>query len=263
MKKYFLAILCVGFFGMSFAQDTNISWNVAQNIVKPGEIKIITQDLWSDNMTDLQNIQSRFCDDNKVTKDLKMVIRPWQRKEICIAFANKSDKSVDISFWFSEGIFGEKWPTCLLDMSTTNDFSKHIIHNTLTGITIPASGTVIEKFTYLAPRSASGNIFGCFGYQINQPETIKEGNMFLIVPRKVWYIYINILWSVYNFWRRDDMKDVYVSNKAMILKVLIGILAVWLIISIAQTSKKNKKEQTNTKKENKETKEQPIHHKKK
>ena len=59
------------------------------------------------------------------------------------------------------------------------------------------------------------------------------------------------------------MKDVYVSNKAMILKVLIGILAVWLIISIAQTSKKNKKEQTNTKKENKETKEQPIHHKKK
>ncbi|MEI8008526.1 MAG: hypothetical protein WCI00_03775 [bacterium] len=70
-------------------------------------------------------------------------------------------------------------------MSTTNDFSKHIIHNTLTGITISASGTVIEKFTYLAPRSASGNIFGCFGYQINQPETIKEGNMFLIVPRKV------------------------------------------------------------------------------
>ena len=264
MKKYFLAILCVGFFGISLAQEANISWNIAQNVVTtPGKTKIITQDLGSDSMTKLQNIQSRFCNDDKITKDLKMVVRPWQRKEICIAFANQSDKPANISFWFTEWTFGEKWPVCQLDMSTSNSFAKHIINNTRTWITLPASGAIIEKFTYLVPRAASGNMFGCFGYQINQQETIKDGNMFLIVPRKVWYIYINITWSVYNFWRRDNMKDVYAGNKAIILKILIGILAIWLIISIIQTSIKDGKEQANKKKEIKEIKWQPPHQKKK
>ena len=50
------------------------------------------------------------------------------------------------------------------------------------------------------------------------------------------------------------MKDVYAGNKAIILKILIGILAIWLIISIIQTSIKDGKEQANKKKEIKEIK---------
>ena len=61
------------------------------------------------------------------------------------------------------------------------------------------------------------------------------------------------------------MKDIYANNKAMILKVLIGILAIWLIVSIVQTNNKNKNKnkngQANKKKEAKEN--TPTHHKKK
>ena len=241
MKKYFLIVLCILFFGISFGQDSNISWNVTDNMVTPGETKKITQDLGSDNMTDLQKIQSRFCNDEKITKDLKLFVRPWQRKEICIAFANQSDKPISLLFWFSEGTFTKEWgPVCKSDIEQ-NNFSKHIKNSTITWITIAASGTNIQKFTYVASKNASWNIFGCFGYQIAQQEKIKEGNMFLIVPRKVGYISINIIWSVYRFWRRDDIKDVYTLHKSSILKGIVAILALWIIVSIFQTAKKKEK----------------------
>jgi len=79
-------MVLVGFFGLSLAQETNIS---SDNKVTPGETKIITQDLGSESMLDLQKIQSRFCNDEKTTKDLNIFMRPGQRKEICVAFANQ------------------------------------------------------------------------------------------------------------------------------------------------------------------------------
>lgn len=242
MKKYILTLVFVGFFGMSFAQETNISWNVIENTVTPGETKIITQDLGSENMIYLEKIQSKFCNDEKLTKDLKLSMRPGQRKEICVAFANTSDEPINIVFWFSEGTFTKEWgPVCQGDMSTSNSFSKYILHNETTWARIPATGTMMQKFTYMAPKNASWNLFGCFGYQIGKQEKIKEGNMFLIVPRKVGYISINITWSVYNFWRRDDIKDIYTLNSSSILKTIIAILGLWIIITIIQISTKKEK----------------------
>lgn len=247
MKKYILTILLLAFFGMSFAQETNTSWSIIDNIVTPWETKTIVQDLGSENMIELDKIQSRFCNDDKVTKDLKVSMRPGQRKEICVAFANQSDSPINILFWFSEGTFTQEWgPVCQADTNKENGFAKYISQNELTWTTIPASGMVIQRFTYIAPKNASWDIFGCFGYQMGKQEKIKEGNMFLIVPRKVGYIYINLTWSVYNFWRRDDTKDIYTRNSSSILKGIIAILGLWIIITIIQIS--SKKEKINKKK---------------
>jgi hypothetical protein len=77
--------------------------------------------------------------------------------------------------------------------------------------------------------------------KVNKQEQIKPGAMFLIVPRKVGYIYINATWSVYNFGRLDDIKNVYISNRSIILKIIIGILAIWIVMSIITIGKKGKK----------------------
>lgn len=235
MKKYIWTILLVGCIGVSFAQNT---WTKPDNFVQPGEKKVVTQDLGSENMSDLQAIQSRFCNDDVVTKDLNVSLRPWQRKDICVVFSNQSSEPKDITFWFSEGVLKDWAPICQSDMTTGNTFAKYIVNDTTTGITLPVSGSIVQKFTFVAPKNASWNVFWCFWYQMSQQEKIKEGNMFLIVPRKVGYMYVNITWDAYNFGRRDDMKYSYTTNKSMILKVIIAILAVWLVVTIVKTDKK-------------------------
>lgn len=242
MKKYFLMILVIGFLGISFAQETSDSWTTAENYVQPGETKIITQDFNSDSMDDIQNIQSRFCNNEEMTKDLDLSMRPWQKKDICVAFANKSDQPINILLGFSEGILKDWAPMCDADMTDKNEFSKYILWNPTTWIVIPASGYIIQRFTYMTPKTASGNMLGCIGYKINRQEQIEPGKMFLIIPRKVGYIYMNITWSVYQFWRRDEIKYAGITNKKPILIVIIAILAIRLGATIFKTTKKKKKQ---------------------
>lgn len=241
MKKCFLLVLLIGIFGISFAQDTGNSWSDEENYVRPGETKIITQDLNSDNIAELQKVQARFCNDKKATKDLKLRMRPWQREDICVVLANQSDKPTSVLFWFSKGILKNWAPICDADMTAQNEFAKYILWNTTTWIMIPASGSIIQTFTYVAPTTASWDMLGCIGYKINKQEQIEPGKMFLIVPRKVGYIYLNITWSVYQFWRRDDMKYGVAANKSGILKIITAIIAVWLAVTIFQTTKKKEK----------------------
>lgn len=232
MKKYIWIFVLFCSISNVFAQQSSISWkNIDNNTIT----KSVTQDLYSDNITDLNNIQSMFCNDSKITKDLTIDLRPWQRKNICIVFINKSNISIPLSFWFSDTIVNnEGLLTCDV---TKNTFSKSIKNNIITWIIIPVSWTIIQNFTYISSKNTSWNINGCFGYQIDKQEKIKDGNMFLIIPRKVWFIYINITWSVYNFWRRDDIKE----SKNTIFKFIAGVLSVWIIITIFQKDKKKDK----------------------
>ena len=204
----------------------------------PWKINTVNQDLRSDNLADLESIQSMFCNGQKLTKELQLQIRPWETKDICVILFNNSSSSIELLFWFTEWVINTDWAeTCKADMSNKNEFSKFIINNPTTWITLHASGTSIQKFKYRAPMNASWNILWCFAYQVNKEETIKEGNMFLIVPRKAGNIKMRVVWPVYRLWRRDDIKD----NKDNILKVVIAISILWLIITIFQTDKKKEK----------------------
>lgn len=241
MKNFFWAIIIVFLFSMGFAQETKNIDSDAKNYLKPWEVKTIIQDINTDSMDELQIVQARFCNNNNLTKDLQLEMRPWERKEICIILSNPSNESIDLLWWFSKGILNNEWtPTCQ-DNMTGNEFSKQIIPNIKTGVTIPASGNVVKIFKYISSKNLTWNTFWCFGFKINKEEKIKNGEMFLIVPRKVGYIYVNMTWSVYNFWRRDDIKDVYTTNKQIVLKILIAILAVRLVYTIVQTGKKKEK----------------------
>ena len=237
MKNFVWIVFCLVFFWFTFGQDTNI---IPENYIEWEWTKIINQDFDSDNMDALQNVQARFCNNNEITKNLSLDIRPWKKEEICIALVNQSELPVNVLLWFSEWIIKDWANACLADMSNTNNFSKYIDKNLVTGTIIPAKWTIIHKFKYMAPKKWSGSVFGCFGIKINQKEQIKPGKMFLIVPRKVGYIDINITWSVYYFGLRDDIKDIYIINKNNILKGFAFLLLLWIIVTVFQMSKKKK-----------------------
>lgn len=233
MKKYFLLLVFISLFSISLAEQLNNTWI---NLM-PWKINTITQDLRSDSLVDLSNVHSMFCNNDNLTKDLQLQIRPWETKEICVVLVNKSSTPIKLLFWFTEWIVNENWANiCQADMGNKNAFSKFIINNHATWITIAASGNSIQYFKYKAPRNASWNMLGCFGYQIDKEEKIREGNMFLVVPRKAGNINIKVTWSVYKFWRRDNIKE----NKNNILKIIIMILILWLITTIVKKDKKEK-----------------------
>lgn len=245
MKKYFWIILLISFFGFSFAQETNNSWTTIENYLIPGEMKVINQDFNTDNMVDIQNIQARFCNDDKLTKDVKLDMRPWQREEICVILINQWTKPMPLLFWFTEGTIDDNWiPHCQSDMTNKNEFSKKILQNSITWIIIPASWNIVQKFTYISSKSASWNMLGCFGYKIDKEVVKDTGALFLITPRKVGYIYVHMTWSVYQFWRIDSIKDTYINNKSIILKIIIAILSIRIVITLFQTGKKKEKHHT-------------------
>ena len=244
MGKYVFLLVSIIAWGISFWANINNVSIPAENHTQSGQTKTIIQDinLSTTINADLKIIHAWFCNSSKtndVPRTLTLQMRPWQRREICIAFFNQWDKSTKIVFWFSKGNIDKDWiPKCDADMSTQNEFSRRILNDQTTKIMIPAQGNIIKKVTYLASKSASGNLLGCLGYKLDKEESIEPGNIFLITARKVGYIYVNISWSVYNFWRRDDIKGIYIYNRSSILKIIIGILAIGIIISIFKTDKK-------------------------
>lgn len=241
-----LLALCIQ--GMVYAQDTTKDLD---NYLEPGQVKTVIQDISSDNLQSLQNIQARFCNDEKnLTRDITLEMRPGQRKEICIVVNNLSQESVWLVWWFTQANKNDvDVLVCGWDMSTTNDFAKAISPRPTSEITIPAGGSTIHRFIYTAPHNATGDQAGCFGYQMQQQEEREPGAMFAVIPRKVGYINIHISGERYPFWRVNNLATLYTNHKQIILKTIIAILSVWLFITIIKTIKQSTKDKKSPKKQ--------------
>jgi len=243
MKKYVVILFGIWYLGFSFAKGTTItSWD---NYVQPWETKIVTQDIKWETINDLNFIWMRFCNNwlelEKLTNSLQLKIQPGQKKDLCMVFFNtSSDKSIDMKFGFSSTNINKEWGiSCDDDMTTKNDFSKLIDQINNTWFILPPNGKIIKKLKIFIPLTYTGNIiYWCLSYKINKEEKMEPGQMFLLVFRKTAPIQIIVTWGVYQFWRRDDIKDVYTINKTTILKIIIAILGLWIILTIVQTTKK-------------------------
>lgn len=216
------------------------------NLFQTGEeSKIVTQSIKGETVNDLNIIGAKFCNDgieqNKLTNHLAMQLQPGQKKEICMLFFNiSSDKAVDVKFWFSStNINKDGWISCDDDMTTKNDFSKMIDQTNVTEFVIEPQTQVVKRVKMYVPKEYTGNnIYGCLGYKINKEETMDPGQVFLLVFRKTAPMQIIVTWGVYQFWWRDDIKDVYATNRNILLKIIIGILAIRLVLTIVKTGKK-------------------------
>jgi len=197
---------------------------------------------------DLNYITAKFCNQWIVKNKETIVLRPWQKKDICIAFLNSSEeKNIALSFGFSkaekrsDGIFN-----CQGDTGMINNFMSYEPKNWLK--TLNAKESYIMHVKVSAPLDLSWEFYWCFWYQLDKVDLPKDSAwMFSIMARKVSPITVSINWDIYNFGRRDDVKYFYKDNQMFILKTIAWILIILLIYYIIGTNKWKKQQKHNKK----------------
>lgn len=219
------------------------------NIPTTWDTLTITPNISEQSVNDINHVGMKFCNDglesDKLTNQLHMQLQPGQRQEICAIFYSRfTDKTVKIAFWFTEWTKRSDGMITCKENTNDNAFS-HMIQTDPKNFSFDLStGEQSLKTIKMAiPTTATGTIYGCLSYTLPAGYTKNTGDIFGVEIRKVGPIEINITWNVYKLWWRDDIKDVYTTNKSGILKIIIAILALWLIITIFKTAKTTKKEE--------------------
>lgn len=221
----------------------------AQNIDMTGNVSL-SNDLLSNinpwTMDDVHKIAIQYCNKeilwDTTNSYLTIGMRPGQTKDLCIAFINTSERHQDLIIGFTPAIInnigkqlceGDLW-------DTTNPFYKMV--------DLPNTNIALSEnnwsFTQTAriklPKTATwGNIYGCIWFLLSWATFKGPNDVLGIRVARNFPMKIMITWDVYNFWRRDDTKNIYTTNKSSILKIIVVILALLLIKTIVQTTKKS------------------------
>lgn len=232
--KYIL-LICISIFLLS-----NISLGAEEQLSG----KLLVQPEINENVvTDLNWTSMRFCNEwlepNNLTPKSLITAQAGQIKKFCVMFFNNLEKDMNFYVWFSEAKKNDynEW-YCDEDM-TNNNYSKLIREDFSTmKILVKPHTQAYQKFTLAIPETATWSIYGCLSYTIDGWYTHNTGEIFGLMIRKTAYMETNLTGWVYKYWRRDDMKDWYETNKSVILKILLGIIAVWLVVTIINTGKK-------------------------
>lgn len=192
-----------------------------------------TTDMWIDPnvVHDINTINMDFCDTTQWSIDA----RPGQTKDICMKFNNRNTETVNIIFWFTDGYEKNGIQTCNADMSPENTFAKLIkIKSGDASILVPGSTYVTKIMKISIPKTASGIIHWCIGYYIDWSVKKNDWGIFNVVIRKAKNINVVVTWNIYNFWRRDDIKE----NKKTLLQWIIVLCSIYLLRTIFQSTKK-------------------------
>lgn len=237
-KSFFLFIMLVMVYLplISFAQNDTANEEIIVQNTGGTTVNVKIPEYWL-----LNNLIVKFVDKGgkEIGHQIDLPIRPWQSKYVYVKFINTSEiKSIAINSSIVDAIIDNRWKVKCSSDANTGYFPSLLSYNTgdLVFILSPQE-QVVKRLRITAPNDMSGYVYGCVGYQLDKKRTPEDG-MFLILRRKVILIKANITWSVYNFWRRDDIKYAYTDNKEIILKILIGILSVRLLVTIIKTVKK-------------------------
>lgn len=234
-KKVLVAICGIFIISTAYAAE---QLSGGQLNVQPEIDKAIVADM---NLTSL-----RFCNDGLNPADLKPKIeissRPGQLQKICALFFNNLDADMNFYVWFTEATKNKYDERLCDENSSKNSFSK-LVREDFAAMKIPVKSHMqsYKNFTLTIPKTRTGDIIGCLTYTIDWSYSKKTWEVFGIVIRKTAPITITVTWSVYNFWRRDDMKEWLTMNRTSILKGLAVILGLWIIITIIQISTKKEK----------------------
>jgi hypothetical protein len=241
MKLYKRIIIAVFVIGMLFTTThatEQLSWS---RLTAEPEID-------KKAMEDINLVSLRFCNDGTNPENLKAQLhltwRPGQVKNICVMFFNNHDTGMNFHVWFTESKKDENNLLLCDNNDTNNAFISQIRENT-TDINVFVKPHMQRQTTFNIgiPRSNTWNIYWCLTYKLDSSYSHATWAVFGMLIRKTAPIYITVTWDVYNFWRRDDIKLGLTTNKNGVLKVIAGILVIWIIVSIVQTTKKKEKKE--------------------
>jgi len=205
-------------------------------------------------VTELNGTSMRFCNEGLEGSDLKpksvFTAQAGQIKKFCVMFFNNLEKDMNMYVWFSEAKKNAYNEWYCDENMTNNNYSKLIREDfSNMKISVKPHTQTYQKFTIAIPKNATWDIYGCLSYTIDGWFTHNTWEIFGLMIRKTAYMEVDLTGGVYKYWRRDDIKDGYETNKSIILKILLGILVVWLIVTIVNTGKKkNSNQKTHNKK---------------
>ena len=223
-------------------ENNNSTGNTSNSFTAPKIDEDITNELNTTSM--------RFCIDgfesDKLSRIGKLTLQPGKSQDICMVFVNNTQGDKEFTVGFSEGL--KNWgDTIVCDQNMDDNLFLHMIDmpDTTRKIMVASGGNTVSNFKIKIPTTTTGNIYGCVAYYLPNSYSKKTGDVFWMLIRKIAPIEIIITWGVYRLWRWDDSKDVYVNHKNSILKVIVGILAIWIMVSIVQATKKKEKHPKN------------------
>lgn len=235
MKKIFavVVVMCISFLFFCW------SWTYADI---SGNQLLMDLNIKDTIINDIEGTKLRFCNDwlieEKLTPNAVISLRPGQTKQMCFVLFNNMPKDMNFYIWFTEAHknqYGEY--TCEANVKD-NNFSKYIRkYEADMKIFVKGETQMYHKFNLKTPKTQTGNVYGCLSYTIDGWYNYNSGDIFAIMVRKVSPIEVVVTGSVYNFWRRDDSKELLVNNKATIAKILVAIFSIWLIFTILKTTK--------------------------
>ncbi len=196
-------------------------------------------------MEDMYKIAVHYCNDeiqgDKINSYLTIQMRPGSSKQLCITMANASASDQDLTLWFTESLINEVGKQlCQWDLADkNNNFHKYITLENA-DLHLPGSGWTFTQIANIRiPKStATWDMYWCLwfflsGAYFKWPNDVLGVRMARHFPLK-----IVITGDVYNYGRRDDIKYAYTDNRQTILKIIMGILAIRLVWTIVNTTKK-------------------------
>lgn len=213
----------------------------------------VTQDVMSSvspaAMDDIYKIVLHYCNEeiqwNKTNTYLTIMMRPWQMKNLCITWVNNSENHQDLTMGFTESIFNDAGKQlCNGDLADQeNDFYK-LINLKETEVWLSGNGgTSTQTAKISMPKNATGGeIYWCIGFFLSGSYFKWPNDVLGVRVARHFPMKIIVTWDVYNFGWRDDIKDVYTTNRNVLLKIIIAILAIRLIMTIIKTTDKKDKQ---------------------
>ncbi len=246
--KYFLIVVSIVLSSFVFAQDEQYNINE--------ETKNVTEqlDMWIVYNNDIKNVVVKFCNDwlvsEKLTSKLDLVIRPGQKKDVCVVFANTLNAPLSIVAKIVEWSIGENWNiVCSNDILLTWwDVFVSNLSGLDSNINLSAQEQLIKNFSISSLKYSSWMYYWCLAYHLDQTEKLSNNSMFNVVVRKAMTIRINVEWSPYRFQWFDNIIswiNIYTRQIAIVWIILCGVL---LVLSLLPSRKKTLEKKSTHKK---------------
>lgn len=198
----------------------------------------------------INKVAFKFCnygfEQNQLTPSLDMVMRPNQKKDICVVFGNQSNDSLRVVASVVPGeINANGNMICSNNGQLTGDLTVSDFEELSWIIILGPQEQIIKHFTVSSTESASGKYDWCLAINLETSEKLSETSPFSLVVRKAWNIKISVIGEPYRFQWFDNIFSWISKNIRTIAKIGIIICSILLIYSLVPVFRSKKKTSKN------------------
>lgn len=251
MKKYFLIFVPILLSSFVFAQNEG-----ENNVTTDTKILNDQLNMWLVHNNQINKVSLKFCNNgfgtNQLSSSLDLIMKPNQKKDICIALVNQSSTPLRIVANIVPGSLNANGNiVCSNVAGLTWDFTVSDFEELSGVVDLWAQQQLIKHFRLSASDVASGKYITCLAINLETSEKLSASSPFNLVIRKAGNIKVSVMWEPYRFQWFDDIMLLVKKNTRTIAKIGIivcGILLVYSLIPMIRSKKKSSIKKPNHKK---------------